>query len=193
MVILGNSRTVLGAALGATLAIWLGAGQAMAQAPVNAAPTVTAVTVTAGPALPTAAFIQSVASMDAFEQRAGKISQLMGNSLEVRALGKTMADDHAKNAAALTAAVASAQIAMPTADLSPAQTEITKTLYSVPARDFDRAYITGEVASHTQALAVAQAYASGGDNAAVKTIAQNLIPAIQRHLDQARAIQGRIR
>ena len=182
--ILENKRTLLTFALGATLAIWLGAGQAMAQtAPADAA----------GPALPTAAFVQAVASMDAFEQRAGKVAQVMGSSLEVRKFSRTMVDDHARSAMALTDAVSKAQIAAPTSDLTATQAGTVKDLYAVAPKDFDRTYMTGEVASHQEALEAAQAYAAGGDNPALKAIAAGLVPTIQRHLDAAKMILGHVR
>lgn len=172
----------------AILAIWPVPREAAAQAPAAPAPA-------AAPAaaLPTAQFRQTVSSMDAFEQRAGKVAQVMGSSLEVRKFSRTMVDDHAKNAAALMDGVSKAQVPAPTYDLSPSQTGTVKDLYAVAPRDFDRTYMTGEVASHEQALEAAQAYAASGDNPAVKQIAAGLIPAIQRHLNDARTILGHVR
>ena len=165
--ILDNHRTLLKFAVGATLAIWLGTGQALAQ---------TAAADPVGPALPTVAFVQAVASVDSFEQRAGKVAQVMGSSLEVRKFSRTMVDDHAKSAMTLTDAVSKAQIAAPTGDLSATQVGAVKDLYAIAPKDFDRTYMTGEVSSHQEALEAAQAYAAGGDNPAVKQLAAGLPP-----------------
>jgi putative membrane protein len=181
---LDNKRALLRCALGGALAIWLGTGQALAQ---------TAAADSVGPALPTAAFVQAVASMDSFEQRAGKVAQVMGSSLEVRKFSRTMVDDHAKSAMTLTDTVSKAQIAAPSSDLSATQTGAVKDLYAIAPKDFDRTYMTGEVTSHQEALEAAQAYAAGGDNPAVKAIATALVPAIQRHLDAAKTILGHVR
>jgi putative membrane protein len=182
--ILESQRTLLKFALCATLAIGLGAGQALAQ---------TAAAEPVGPALPTTAFLQSVASMDSFEQRAGKVAQVMGSSLEVRKFSRAMVDDHAKSAMTLTDAVSKAQIAAPTSDLSATQTGSVKDLYAIAPKDFDRTYMTGEVSSHQDALEAAQDYAASGDNPALKQLAATLVPAIQRHLDAAKAILGHVR
>ena len=93
--------------------------------------------------------------MDAFEQRAGKVAQVMGSSLEVRKFSRTMVDEHARNAQALMDAVSRAQVPAPTFDVTAAQTGTVKDLYAVAPRDFDRTYMTGEVASHQDALEVA--------------------------------------
>jgi putative membrane protein len=177
------NRTVLKFALGAIFTLGLGAGHALAQTAAESG----------AAALPTAQFVQALASMDAFEQRAGKVAQVMGSSLEVRKFSRTMADDHAKSAMALIDAVSRAQVPVPTSDLAATQAGTVKDLYSVSSKDFDRTYMTGEVASHQEALETAQAYAAGGDNAAVKAIAAGLIPGIQRHLDTARIILGHVR
>jgi putative membrane protein len=169
---------VLKFALGATIAIWTASGSARAQA--SAAPS-------------TAQFLQIVASTDAFEQRAGKVAQVMGSSLEVRRFSRAMVDEHAKSAQALGNAASTAQIPAPTADLSPAQAATVKDLYAVPAKDFDRTYITDEIDSHQQALEAVQAYAAGGDNPAMQAVAASLAPTIQRRLDEAKAILGNVR
>jgi putative membrane protein len=182
--ILENKRALLKFAVGATLAIWLGAGQALAQ---------TAAADPVGPALPTTAFVQAVASVDSFEQRAGKVAQVMGSSLEVRKFSRTMVDDHAKSAMTLADAISKAQIAAPAGDLSATQAGAVKDLYAIAPKDFDRTYMTGEVSSHQEALEAAQAYAAAGDNPAIKQIAAALVPVIQRHLDAARMILGHVR
>jgi len=180
---LAQRELVLKFAFGATLAIWLGSGSALAQTP--AAPPAAA--------MPTALFVQAIASVDAFEQRAGKVAQVMGNSLEVRKYSRTMVDDHAKEAAALNDAASKAQIPAPTADLAATQAATVKDLYAVSSKDFDKIYITAEIDSHQRALEDAQAYAAGGDNPTVKQIAAALIPGIQRHLDAAKTILSHVR
>ena len=56
--------------------------------------------------------------------------------------------------------------------------------------DFDRTYMTQQVAAHTQTLGVGQAYASGGDVPALKDFASTVAPIVQTHLDRARALQS---
>jgi putative membrane protein len=174
-------KSLLKLALCAILTMGWGATPAFAQ---NAAPAVP---------LPGGDFVQAVSSFDAFEQRAGKIGGIMGNSLEVRRFSRLMIDDHAKSAAGLIDSASKAGVAAPTADLSPSQAAAVKELYAVASKDFDHTYMTNEVDSHNRALEAAQAYAAAGDNAAIKQVAAALIPAIQRHLDQAKVILGHVR
>jgi predicted outer membrane protein len=178
-----GSRTArLKFALGATLAIWAGAGPARAQT--TDQPTAT---------LPAIPFAQAMDAIDAYEQRAGKIAQVMGSSLELRKFSRLQVDEHGKSAAVLTEALAAAQLPDPPTELSASQITTVKALYAVPARDFDRTYMADEVASHQQALEIAQAYAAKGDNSTLKAAAAAMVPAIQRDLDQAKTILDHVR
>jgi putative membrane protein len=191
-----NVKTLLKLAFYATSIACLGTGAAEAQSPAStptqaSAPAATAAA--AGPAMSTPAFVQAMASMDAFEQRAAKVAMVMGNGLEVRKYSHSVTDDYAKSAVALSQAVAQAQLPAPTTALSAEQDATVKALYTVASKDFDRTYMTGEVNMHQQALTAAQAYAASGDNPAVKAVASSLAATLQRHLNDAKTIASRVR
>ena len=55
--------------------------------------------------------------------------------------------------------------------------------------DFDTAYAAAQVGGHEKTLAELRNYASNGDNEALKTFAQDLVPIVTDHLNQARKLK----
>jgi putative membrane protein len=54
---------------------------------------------------------------------------------------------------------------------------------------FDRRFSQEMVAGHTKAIAAYKAEAADGENAALKSYAEQAIPVLQKHLDQAKTLQ----
>ena len=65
-------------------------------------------------------------------------------------------------------------------------------LRSSSAEDFDKDYMNAQVDRHQAALDLFQRYAQDGDIAALKTLAAATAPAIQTHLDKARALRDKV-
>jgi putative membrane protein len=60
-------------------------------------------------------------------------------------------------------------------------------------RDFDKAYIDGEVETHKAVLEMATSAMNAAQNAELKNLIQKAAPAIQAHLDMAQSIQNKLK
>ena len=56
--------------------------------------------------------------------------------------------------------------------------------------DFDKAYLTQQVQSHQEALAVQSGYAKGGDVPALKVAARGAVPIVKMHLSMAQKMSS---
>jgi putative membrane protein len=55
--------------------------------------------------------------------------------------------------------------------------------------DFDKEYVSQQVAAHNEALTLMKGYADHGDTDALKTAAGAIAPVVQMHLDMIKKIQ----
>lgn len=65
-------------------------------------------------------------------------------------------------------------------------------LQAAPKAAFDTAYINGQVMSHQNTLQMVQKAEGQAQNAALKQMLQQVTPDIQHHLDEAKALQGKL-
>ena len=54
--------------------------------------------------------------------------------------------------------------------------------------DFDKVFLTQQVAAHEEALTLHRGYADNGDEAGLKGHAGKVVPKIQAHLDKAKQL-----
>ncbi|MDP4003236.1 DUF4142 domain-containing protein [Methylobacterium sp. NEAU K] len=59
-----------------------------------------------------------------------------------------------------------------------------------PGPRFDRLYATQQIQAHRMTIAMTQGYAQGGPNPALRNYAQQALPALQMHYDQAQRLPG---
>ena len=127
------------------------------------------------------------------DSAAGAVAATKGTSSPVRDFGKRMMRDHHMLRAQGEALAKKLKItpAPPSDDpVMPAGQKHMDTLNSTAkGKDFDKAYIDGEVDIHKAVLDVATKAAGQTQNAQLKNLIQKAAPAIQGHLDKAEAIQ----
>jgi putative membrane protein len=127
----------------------------------------------------------------------GAIASTKGTNSEVRDFGKRMMRDHhelRKQGADLAAKLAVTP-APPSDDTTQAHMDkMMSTLNgAAKGKDFDKAYIDGEVETHKAVLEMATAAMNAAQNAELKNLIQKAAPAIQAHLDMAQSIQGKLK
>ncbi len=84
-----------------------------------------------------------------------------------------------------------AHLAMPASSpVSGDQEQKIAALRALHGRDFDRQYVSQQVAAHQDALGVMQAYARSGDNPTIRRAAAGTVPIVEHHLSAARALEG---
>jgi putative membrane protein len=127
------------------------------------------------------------------DSAAGAIAATKGTASAVRDFGKRMMRDHHTLRAQGEALAKKLKItpAPPSDDpVMPAGQKHMDILNSTAkGKDFDKAYIDGEVDIHKAVLDVATKAAGQTQNAQLKNLIQKAAPAIQAHLDMAEAIQ----
>lgn len=127
------------------------------------------------------------------DSAAGAVAATKGTASAVRDFGKRMMRDHHTLRAQGEALAKKLKItpAPPSDDpVTAAGQKHMGTLNSTAkGKDFDKAYIDGEVDIHKAVLDIATKAAGQTQNAQLKNLIQKAAPAIQGHLDKAEAIQ----
>lgn len=127
-------------------------------------------------------FVQRVALSDMYEIESANLALKKARSGPTREFATMMIADHTQSTQALKDAVtASGQsLAMPTS-LDPTHRSQIDILNGLDGEDFQREYMTQQMAAHRQALDLLKGYAAGGDAAELRQFAQSTIPTVQKH------------
>jgi putative membrane protein len=123
----------------------------------------------------------------------GAIAATKGTSAAVRNFGKQMVSDHHKmrvQGGALAKKL-SVTPTPPSGDNIPgdAQKEIANLNSTAKGKDFDKAYIDGQVDDHKKVLDLAVKAMDQAQSTELKNLIQKATPTVQSHLDKAESIQ----
>jgi putative membrane protein len=141
----------------------------------------------------TQAFVDKVAAGDRFEIETSRLVAGSAASPEVMDYARQLIAAHTQSTARLKAAAAKDSMGLVIDDrLSTAQQAALEDMKSKKGYIFDTAYLSAQVHGHGQMLTELKDYAASGDNASLKTFAQDQIPTVTEHVDKAKALQGRI-
>lgn len=146
--------------------------------------------------LPTAAneasapdFVRLAGLNDMFEVQSSELALERSKNSDVRAFAQQMIEAHRQTTEDLKTAIASAGAAMtPPATLDEEMTDELNDLRETTVAEFDREYLEAQVEAHQAALNLMQRYAGDGDLPQLQAFAAATAPAIQQHLDRARAL-----
>jgi putative membrane protein len=134
-------------------------------------------------------YVTNAAIGDMYEIEAGKMAQQKAQNAKVKALAKTIVDDHTAAMNEMKPLVTAAG-QTPPAELDQRHKGLLDNLRAANGADFDKVYIDQQVAGHQEALTLHQGFADGGGDAGLKAHAAKVIPKIQMHLDQAKALDA---
>jgi putative membrane protein len=127
----------------------------------------------------------------------GAIAATKGTSAAVRNFGKQMVADHHKMRVQGEALAKKLSLTpTPPADdnmTSDAQKEIDNLNSTAKGKDFDKAYIDGQVDDHKQVLALAVKAMGQAQSTELKNLIQKATPTVQSHLDKAQSIQKNLK
>jgi putative membrane protein len=127
------------------------------------------------------------------DSAAGAVAATKGTASAVRDFGKRMMRDHHTLRAQGEALAKRLKItpAPPSDDpvMQAGQKHMDVLSSTAKGKDFDKAYIDGEVDLHKAALDIATKAAGQTQNTQLKNLIQKAAPAIQAHLDLAESIQ----
>jgi putative membrane protein len=135
-------------------------------------------------------FLMQAASSGMAEVQLGQLATQRAASAEVKQFGQRMVDDHTKANEEL-AALAQAKNIPVAKELDQQHQAMADTLATLNGAAFDRAYMTGQVADHEQAVTLFTTVAKEGQDAEVKAFAAKTLPTLQEHLQQARTLAAK--
>ncbi|MEW2441646.1 DUF4142 domain-containing protein [Micromonospora marina] len=127
-------------------------------------------------------YLQAVHQVNLFEITAGNLAQQKGQNQQVKDLGKMFVTDHTQldQTVQSTAQQLNVQLpAEPTAD----QQQVLDELNNLSGAEFDKAWVTAQLAGHVQAIQATQTEISQGSEQSVVQIAQDALPVLQAHYD----------
>jgi putative membrane protein len=134
-------------------------------------------------------YLSQAASSDQFEIQSGQLAVQASQNAAVRNFANMIIADHTRSTQMLTAAAQSAGLAAPPPGLLPPQQAMLDQLRAAGSGpSFDMAFQQVQVSAHQQALQLHQNYAAQGDNPALRTVAGQIVPVVQMHLQQAQAL-----
>ena len=112
----------------------------------------------------------------------------MGQTAQVKALGKRLVADHSKSLAEARKLAASLGIKSPTS-ATPAEQWELQVVRSQQGLSFDRWYASLEVKDHMMDISDAQEEIQNGQTASVRADAMKEIPMLKMHLELSQAAQ----
>ncbi len=141
----------------------------------------------AGSPMAASTYVPMAASSDMFEIQSGQMAQQMSQNPAIRSFGQMLVTDHTQTSSQLMAAASSAGLPPPPQQLMPQHQAMLDQLRTA-GPNFDAAFRDAQINAHQQALQLHQGYASGGDVAALRTVAGQAVPIVQAHLNQAQSL-----
>ena len=172
------------------LAIMLG-GAALIAACSNNPPAEPVAAVAADPNNPLMApgYMAMAGSSDQFEIQSSQLALQGSQNPAVRNMANMLIADHTRSTQMLMAAAQSAGLTPPPPALLPphqAMLDQLRAAGSGPA--FDQAFQQIQLQAHQEALALHQNYSTQGDVPALRTVAGQIVPVIQMHIQHAQSI-----
>ena len=150
-----------------------------------AAPTTT--TATTPPA--TSTFLTNTAVANLFEIESSKLALTKTKSDKVKTFANEMVTDHTAAGQKFKQAVADAKLTPPAEKLDAKHQSLLDDLKKKDGTAFDKAYVDAQYQGHVETVAMVEAYAKGGDNARMKTLAGELLPTLKKHLEHVSAMR----
>lgn len=143
----------------------------------------------AGPWMTGQQYATTAAASDLYEIQSSEMAVDKAKGGEVKSFARMLIADHERSTADLKTAGAGAQ---PPVDVSPAldadgQADMDA-LRAASDADFERTWLSQQVAAHEKALAMVRAYAESGDVPLLKVHASTVSGPIEKHLARAREL-----
>jgi putative membrane protein len=134
-------------------------------------------------------FLAQAGSANQWEIESSQLALQMSTNPGVRNFANTIIADHTSLGQQVGAAAASAGLSPPPPGLLPAQQSMLDQLHAAGSGpSFDVAYQQAQISAHQEAIQLMQNYAAQGDVPALRTVAGQAIPVMQRHLAMAQAL-----
>jgi putative membrane protein len=133
-------------------------------------------------------FVDFAAQTDMVEANLGQLADSSASSQQVKDYAQMLVSDHTNDFHQLYGIANQANLTMPSAIDSAHNKMMIDPFQKLKNAAFDKKYIHEMIAGHTQAIAMYKKEAASGENADLKSYAQQALPTLQKHLDGAKAL-----
>ncbi|BDP40548.1 hypothetical protein DAETH_05170 [Deinococcus aetherius] len=134
-------------------------------------------------------YLQAVTGSNLFEIQSSQVALQKSNTPAVRAYAQQMINEHTVAQNQVAALAAARRVPLPPA-LPPELQLKVNTLSGLSGAAFDAAYLREQAVSHLFTVTIFQNELTGGKDAQVVAFANQNLPLIQRHLQEAVALGG---
>lgn len=133
-------------------------------------------------------FVTSLATSDMYELDAARIAASKSTNAKVKELAAMITADHTASTAKLKtiAPAEAAETTLPTA-LDERRKGLIENLNAASAADFDKVWLTQQVAAHNEALTLLNGFKDHTDTPRLAALATEIIPKVTGHRDHAQA------
>lgn len=125
------------------------------------------------------------------EVELGKLAQSNSKNKDIIDYGKMLEKDHSDANDKLRSIAASENISLPTA-MDEEHSMHVSDMRAKSGNDFDKAFIAMMLDDHEKDIAEFKTAASSNPNEKIKDFAAKTLPTLQKHLDRAKAIKGKM-
>lgn len=132
-------------------------------------------------------YLQAVHQVNLFEITAGNLAQQKGQNQQVKDLGKMFVTDHTQLDQTVQSTAQQLNVQLP-ADPTADQQKVLDRLNNLNGAEFDKAWVTAQLAGHVQAIQATQTEISQGSEQSVVQLAQDALPVLQAHYDELVAL-----
>jgi putative membrane protein len=133
-------------------------------------------------------FLTDAIQINLAEIAVGDLAQKNGGGDDVKAFGKMLVEDHTASNEKATS-LAKANGVTPPNEPKPADKKAQEDLAKLSGEEFDREFAKAMVKGHKEAIGKFEAASKGDDD--VAKFAQETLPTLQKHLEQAQLIAGK--
>jgi putative membrane protein len=134
-------------------------------------------------------FVTMAANSDMLEIQSSQLASQRSDSKD-KAFAEHMIKDHTKTSNEMKSLVDSGKVKvnLPTKMDSAHEAKLDK-LKKLDGKDFSKQYEDMQVSAHKDAVSLFERYGKGGDNAELKTFANETLPKLQEHLKMAQELE----
>ncbi|MFG2100576.1 DUF4142 domain-containing protein [Micromonospora echinaurantiaca] len=127
-------------------------------------------------------YLQAIHRVNLFEITTGDLAQQKAQNQAVKDLGAMFKTDHTQLDQTVQQTASQLNVELPD-DVGEEQEAVIEQLNDASGEEFDRLWVTKQLAGHVQAIQATQTEISQGSEQAVVQLAQNALPTLQAHYD----------
>jgi putative membrane protein len=143
----------------------------------------------AGAAMTDQQFVDFAGQTDMVEANLGQLAATSASAQPVKDYAQMLVTDHTSDFSQLNSAAQQASLTVPTAIDAAHNKAMIDPFQKLKGAAFDHKYVQEMIAGHTKAIAIYKKEAADGQNAALKSYAEQALPTLQKHLDGAKALE----